>query len=138
MRKIIVIVALGTLVLVILSGCKNQSMYPIGKDTVVAVLDGKFQIGKFSSGKKLEVFDESGDSTVLDDNVIKYKKVNKILYVIGDNFTVINGEKNTCTQFSSSNISSTAKSENGTVMTYIDSYDKFNDDEKKVFDELRK
>lgn len=137
MKRIITIVALSLLIMVLMNGCTNQSKYPDGKDTVVFLGDGKFQIGRWPSSLQLVMYDDNNDSTFLDNNVIKYKRIKKNLYVIGNFYSIVNGETNTCKQNSITYKSETGEPENGSVITYIDSYDDFTDDEKKVFESMK-
>lgn len=121
-----------------MNGCMNQSKYPVGKDTVELIGDGKFQIGKYPDHLKLEMFNSEYDMVILDGHVKKYKNKKNTFYVIGDSYTVVNGETNTCKIYSISNKDTTSETKNGSVIIYIGSYDEFTDDEKRVFESMKK
>jgi len=136
--KLLIGLTVVTLIMCLLNGCTSQSKYPIGKDTVEVTSGGKFQIGKFPDGLKLVAYDENIDMTILDYNVIKYKKLQGVLYVIGDSYSIMNGKTNSCKIYSTSGQKIYGKLENEKFITYLDSYDSFSEVEKKVFDEMKK
>lgn len=131
------------LVLVImfsLSGCTKQTInYPDGKDTVEIVGDGRFQLGKFPDHLKLQMFVSNNNFIIIDSHVTKYMMKDQILYVIGDGetYTIVNGQTNTCKQYSASRKRSVNGKEDGDTISYLDSYEDFTDAEKKVFVELK-
>jgi len=56
-------------------GCSDQSIdYPVGKDTVKVVGNGKFQIGKFPDSLKLFMYDENNNVKIIVDEVNSYIK----------------------------------------------------------------
>ncbi|MFC3800894.1 hypothetical protein [Cohnella sp. GCM10012308] len=133
-RRLAFITALF-LILGIVSGCK-ESKYPVGKDTAMLIGDGKFQLGRFVDGLKLEVFVSNHSFLIVEENVKKYKKVKNTLYVVGDSLTVVFGETNVCKLYSPSATRVEGDPESDSPITYISDYDSFTSDEKKVFESL--
>ncbi|WP_336776989.1 hypothetical protein [Paenibacillus sp. MMO-58] len=139
MKQLISLITIGILMQCLLSGCTNQPKYPVGKDTVLYVSDGKYQIGTWPNAKKLVMFDEVDNNyiTVLDEHVISYKRIKDTLYVIGDSYIVVSGKTNTLKIYSSPKREILGLAENQAVITYIDSYNNFSEAERKIFDKLK-
>ncbi|GLX69659.1 hypothetical protein [Paenibacillus glycanilyticus] len=73
MKKILTLITIVILLQSLLSGCTDQK-YPVGKDTVVLVGDGKFQIGKWPDSLKLAMYSDDHVTNILEENVVSYKK----------------------------------------------------------------
>ena len=76
-------------IILLLSSCGsklNPEWYPLGsgKDTVCVLGNGKFNLGKTSSGIDLSMYDDEGYSGVLLAKVSGYKKKNGKLYVFSE------------------------------------------------------
>lgn len=132
--SLIILVLLG---LISATHFNNVPKYRIGKDTVARVGDGKFQIMKFGFDSELKLSMYPDDSLAIDillPKVTKYKIKGSIMYVIGvDGYAVVDGKTNSCRLLSKSPSQFGITYSN---VTYIDSYDKFTDREKKVFQEM--
>lgn len=118
----------------LITGCLDQSLnYAIGKDTVVIVGDGKFQIGKYPTSLKLEMFDKNKNSIKIIDKVKGYKNIQNNLYVIGDDesYSIVNGENNTCKLYSLTPKRIFDEPDN---IIYLDNYENFREEEKKIFE----
>ncbi|GMK41200.1 hypothetical protein PCCS19_42560 [Paenibacillus sp. CCS19] len=135
MKCRIILITSFVLVLSLLLGCQSSSIhYPTGKDTVVIVGDGKFQIGKFPDSLKLEMFESSQQMVILEEKVKQYKKSGQNLYVIGEKnaYYVVDGTSNTCKIYIGSD-----QSDIDAVITYLKDYDEFSEKEQAMFDEMQ-
>ena len=142
-------IALAMLLVILLSltACEsklNPTWYPLGsgKDTVCIVGNGKFSLGKLSSGIILTMHTSENDTNedVLLAFVKKYKKKNDKLYVYADEgYCVIDIESNTA------KLLITAKeqyysdlADEYDEITFLSSYDDFEVPDKKIFEKWQK
>ena len=125
-----------------------------GRDTVYWAGDGKFQIVNCADNKELLMYDENRVSHTLLKDVIDYKAKKKLLYVISaEGCGIIDERENSCRLFisleDSQYISGWSEDESGNRkyisryladnhITYLKSYDEFLDDERAIFEKMRK
>ena len=131
-------------IIFILSSCSselNPEWYPrgSGKDTVYTLGNGKFHLGKTADGIDLQMYDDNGHSGVVLAFVNEYKKQNGNLYVYSDEgFCVIDENTNTAKVLITvekqhfSNLVGEDES-----ITYLSTYDEFDENDKSIFDKLR-
>ena len=122
----------------------NPTWYPLGpgKDTVYIVGDGKFSLGKTTTGIHLSMHTSEYDTNddILLAFVNKYKKKNDKFYVYSDEgYCVIDIKKNTANLLITveKQYYSNLVGENEAV-TYLLSYDDFSNEDKKVFAKMVK
>ena len=125
----------------------------VGRDTVYVLGNGKFQILNTAGKRGLIMYreDDLGTETLLR-RVSKYKKVKGTLYIISDDgYGVVEGNTNQCKLYitvpKDEFIKSYGFDSEGQMHTvsafvedehiqYLESFDDFSDNEKKVFDKL--
>ena len=114
-----------------------------GKDTVMVIGDGKFQIVKINDKKVLWFFSDGNSNDVLLAYVEKYKKTGRSLYVYSkEGYALVDGGNNTCNLFltvTKQYYGNTLTEEEGATqgITYLDSYDQFTEDEQKIFEKMK-
>ena len=133
---------------------RQKSKYgSIGKDTIIALGDGKFQIGKFADDKVFVMYNENQTIESLLCKISKYKENNGKLYVISDEgYGIADGKTNTCKLFISVPSEQftngyTIDSEgiqhpisrfsNDEHIEYLKSYEEFSNEEKSVFKKMK-
>ena len=132
---------------------KHMEYGSVGRDTVYVLGNGKFQILNTAGDRNLIMYrDDDGTIETLLRRVSKYKKVKGSLYVIGDTgYGVVDGKTNTCKLFitvpkdefigmyntdSEGNVHTTSAFVEDEHVQYIESFDDFSENEKKIFVKL--
>jgi|GEM_PF-1492697 len=132
---------------------KHMEYGSVGRDTVYVLGNGKFQISNTAGARDLIMYrDDDGTIETLLRRVSKYKKVKGSLYVIGDTgYGVVDGKTNTCKLFitvpkdefigmystdSEGNVHITSAFVEDEHVQYIESFDDFSENEKKIFVKL--
>ncbi len=113
-----------------------------GKDTVLTLGNGQFEIGKFGNMKVLLIHQKDGSTQAILNDVIAYQKRNGTLYVVSSRgYAVVNGIKNIAQVFYTSTI---AEKDNidyvrqVSNISILSSYHQFDDKTKKMFQSMQK
>ena len=139
-KLLVLLLVTGTLIF--FAGCNNQKLeFSTGRDTVAFVGNGKFQIGNFGKNKALAMnYAKNTLVETLLSGVESHKKIKNLLFVVSsEGYAVVDGDSNTCRlviTVEKQQIARFEDSEENKNITILESYDLFNDYEKKVFEEI--
>ena len=114
---------------------ENSKYGSVGKDTLVTLGDGKFQLIKFANDKALIMYKEDKTFESLLHKVSNYKRIGDKLYVVSDkSYGVVDGKTNMCRLYKvASSLETTANNE---YIKHLSSYEEFSKEEKAIFEAM--
>ena len=132
---------------------REESKYGgVGKDTIVFLGDGKFQIGKFADDIIFVMYNENKTLETLLRKVTKYEESKNMLYIISDEgYGIVDGKTNVCRLFitvpADEFVNGFAIDAEGEKyynsrfvedehIIYLSSFDEFTNDEKAMFEKM--
>lgn len=111
----------------------------IGRDTVLVVGDGKFQVARLENFKVIIAYDDKNNDNVLLSRIIGYKKSRGKLYVSSkEGYAVIdaiNSTSKVLITVKERDFYETPKLNN---ITYLSSFNQFSEQERRILDHLSK
>lgn len=136
MRKIIILIIIGLILFITMSIILSSGKikYVIGKDTVARVGDAKYQVLKFNKQLGLITHKSYDESRYLIEDILNYKVINDTLYVVSkSHYAIAYGKDNICKIYPA--ITNLKIDFSGLI--YLDSYDDFDEKEKKILESLK-
>lgn len=143
MKKIYIFLTVGLILIIMLTACTDQNKYPNeGRDTIIKIGNGKFEIGKFGNNKALVMYYENN---TLVDTLLSYvksyqKKDNKLYVISEEGYGIVDGETNTCilcVTVEKQYADRLNNPEENKRITMLDSYDSFTEQEQAIFNEIK-
>lgn len=116
--------------------------YHTGKDTILMLGDGKFEIGKFGKMDILQMNTKDGLALTVLNDVVDFKKSNGILYVVSSRgYAVINANNNHAQVFYTATIAEKDTIEslkNIDEISILNSYNNFSSRNRKILNKIIK